>query len=215
MRATELPVPAAARQDEYAVAWRAPDGVVARGSLTLTGPVLALRGLDLDGRIVRRRIPLAEIDSVRIGRTADERVQGMRCAVLALRDGGPVAIAPLGAGELVELAELVAELSAGEPAAGRRIAIVLPLRDGTAERARELVSGGPPFDLHDTGLERHHVFVTDREVVFLFEGAGAREKLDRVVRSAHVLRAAARWRECLAGPPRIAEESFAWRRDPV
>jgi hypothetical protein len=63
------------------------------------------------------------------------------------------------------------------------------------------------------GLDRHHVFVTEREALFVFEGPGACETLERVLRNTRVLRAAARWRECLAGPPRVAEETYAWRRD--
>lgn len=175
--------------------------------------MLVLRGSGGDGAIVRQRVPLEEIAAVRIGRAAGERVQGARSVVLELRGGGGLALAPLGAGEVFELAELVAELSSGNGAAGARVAVVLPLRRGKAARARELLAAGPPFDLQRAGFDCHQVFVTEREAVFLFEGVGARETLERLIRSPSVLRAAARWRDCVAARPRVAEESYAWRRD--
>ncbi|HZT53833.1 MAG TPA: hypothetical protein VE995_05580 [Gaiellaceae bacterium] len=201
------------RPAEYPVAWRTPGGVLARGSFRLEQSGLLLRGSTADGAIVRQRVRLGDVVSVEIGRSAGERVQGARSVVLRLRGGRSVAVAPVGASEVLELAELVAELSAREATAAERVAIVLPLRRGTAERARELVAAGPPFDLDDAGLERHQVFVSDREAVFVFEGPQAREALERLLRSPRVLGAATRWRECLAGPPRLAAESYAWRRD--
>ena len=36
-----------------------------------------------------------------------------------------------------------------------RLVIVVPLRNGTKERARELLEEGPPFELEETQLERH------------------------------------------------------------
>lgn len=197
---------------EYGVAWRTEGGAVARGSLQLQGSSLLLRGATQDGSIVRRRIRLDDVVSVEIGRGPFERIQAARTVVLKLRHAPGVAIAPGGAGEVFELAELVAELSSPEAAARERVAVVLPLRRGTAALARELISVGPPFDLDQAGLERHHVFITEREAIFLFEGPGARETLERLVLDPQVRRTAARWRRCLAGRPRIAEESYAWRR---
>jgi hypothetical protein len=195
------------------VAWRGSDGALARGSARLEGSLLVLRGSDEAGSVVRRRVPLGDIAGVRIGRAASERVQGTRSVVLGLRGGGEIAVAPVGAGQVFELAELVAELSAAESTGSQRVAVVLPLRAGCAEKARELVSGGPPFDLAGAGLDAHHVFVTEREAVFVFEGPSARETLERLVRSPHVVREAGRWGECLAGRPRLADETYAWRRD--
>jgi hypothetical protein len=194
-------------------AWRGPDGAVARGSAKLDGSRLVLRGSREDGSVVRTAVELGDIAAVRIGRSASERVQGTRSVVLALRGGGELAVAPIGAGQVFELAELMAELSAEQTRTAQRVAVVVPLRAGSAERARELVAGGPPFDLAGAGLDAHHVFVNDREAVFVFEGAAARETLERLVRSPRVVRAAGRWGECLAGRPRLADETYAWRRD--
>jgi len=62
------------------------------------------------------------------------------------------------------------------------------------------------------GIERHHVLVSEREVVFFFEGESAAGAVDALSRSADVLKAAVRWRGILAGRPRLAEELFGWTR---
>ncbi len=198
---------------DYTVAWRCPDGPVAHGSLRVSRLGLVLRGAAVDGSVMRQRLPLDQVRSVQIGRGAAERIEGERSVVLTLGNGETLAVAPLGAGEVFELAELVAELTATESLDTERVAVVLPLKRGYAERARELVADGPPFDLESTGLDRHHVFVTEREAVFLFEGVAARTSLERLVRSPRTLVAAGRWRDCVAAAPRIAEESYAWRRE--
>jgi hypothetical protein len=195
------------------VAWRGSDGAVARGSAQLEDSGLVLFGSGENGVVTRRRIALAEIETVRIGRAQSERVHGTRSVVLGLRGGGEVSVAPIGAGQVFELAELVAELSAAEKQSARRVVVVVPLRAGKADRARELVAGGPPFDVSALELDAHHVFVTEREAVFMFEGAAARETLERLVRSPRVVREAGKWSDCLAGRPRLADESYAWRRD--
>src|SRR5947208_14877211 len=59
--------------------------------------------------------------------------------------------------------------------------------------AQRLVEEGPPFDVELSGLERHHVFVSEREVVF-FEGDSATAVVDALSRSPRVLKAAVRWR---------------------
>jgi hypothetical protein len=199
----------------YGVAWRAPDGREARGSLVLDGAELVLRGSGSEGSLERVHVPLTQVGGVRIGRSEEDRIRGERSVVIELRDGGTISIAPIGAaGAVFELADLVVEL--GAQAAGRDTApvvVVLPLRAGAAARARELVADGPPFDLDQADLDRHIVFVTESEVVFLFEGERARETLDRLLRRPRVLREAARWRDVLAGRPRLGEESYSWRRN--
>ncbi len=212
---TALSVPGSTRSIDYAVAWRNGDGVVATGRLTLESASLVLRGRDVTGVTKCERVPLERIDAVRVGRTEPERVRGERSVVLQLSGGRTVAVAPIGAaGAVFELADLVAELSSEQRASDGRVVVVLPLRRGTAARARELVADGPPFDIEHAELEGHHVFVSEREVVFLFEGEHARETIERLVRDPRVLREAVRWRECLAGPPRVADGTYAWRRDP-
>jgi hypothetical protein len=83
---------------------------------------------------------------------------------------------------------------------------------GVSGGARRLVEEGPPFDVERLGLERHHVFVSEREVVFFFEGDSATAAVEALSRSPRVLKAAVRWRGILAGKPRLAEERFGWTR---
>ena len=84
------------------------------------------------------------------------------------------------------------------------LVVVLPLRPGARDRARDLLRHGPPFDPDEAGLERHQAFVSDTEVVFLFE-ADARQSVLRLVDDASLWEAAEGWTELVAGPPRLAE----------
>jgi hypothetical protein len=92
------------------------------------------------------------------------------------------------------------------------VVVVAPLREGARETARLLIESGPPFSPEGTSLTRHHVYLTDRDVVFTFEGPDARAAVEKLVGDPGVWKAATAWRECLAGRPRIAEEIFAWDR---
>lgn len=94
----------------------------------------------------------------------------------------------------------------------RRVLVVAPLREDAHATVRLLIQDGPPFQLEGTGLERHEVFLSEHEAIFVFEGENPRAAVERLLGEAAVWRAAVAWRECLAGKPRIAEEAFAWDR---
>jgi hypothetical protein len=200
------------RQD-YAVTWHSGDGPSSCGSLEVGDDDLVLHG---PSDAEELRIPLDELSSIGIGRGADERINGDRSLVLERTSGERVlvgAIALLGGAGLVgELNDLLARLPA-ERTARARIAVVLPIKRGMGEAARELAEQGPPFELEGLGLERQHVFVSEREVVFFFEGEKAADTVDALVRSPGLLIAAVRWRRVLASRPRLAEERFGWARD--
>ena len=214
MPALRKPAPPVSRPLDYAVAWRGRGGLDARGRLTLERSELVLHGTGENGVLRHERVPLEQVAAVRIGRSESERVRGERTVVLELEAGGALTVAPLGAaGAVFELADLVAQLSSEQRAADERVVVVLPLRRATADRARELVASGPPFDVDNAALDAHHVFVSEGEVVFVFEGERARDVVEELLREPRVLLAAARWRGCLAGPPRLAEGTYAWRRD--
>jgi hypothetical protein len=93
-----------------------------------------------------------------------------------------------------------------------RVAVVVPLRPEAVETARRLIVDGPPFDLADTPLDAHCVYVTDHEAVFVFEGPEARDVVEGIVGEAGVWEAATAWRSLLDGKPRVAEPAFSWRR---
>jgi hypothetical protein len=197
---------------DYAVAWRTGDGPISIGRLELGEEELVLRGSSGPEKL---RIRLDEISAVEIGRGAAERINGNKSLVLERPSCERVLVAAVtalgGAGLVGELNELLARLRA-EHVARARVAVVVPIKRGTAEAARQLVEEGPPFEIEHLGLERHHVFLSEREVVFVFDGESATTAVNTLVRSPDVLRAAVRWRRILAGRPRLAEERFDWAR---
>jgi hypothetical protein len=194
------------RPQDYAVVWRTGEGPTSSGRLELGEDELVLHGAESEGLRVR----FDELSSVEIGRGAAERINGDKSVVLERHSCERVLVAALGGvGLQGEITELLARLRA-QHAARACVAVVVPIRHGTAETARRLVEEGPPFDIERLGLERHHVFVSEREVVFFFEGESAAAAVDALARSPGVLKAAVRWRGILAGRPRLAEERFGW-----
>jgi hypothetical protein len=93
-----------------------------------------------------------------------------------------------------------------------RLVLVVPLREGTTARVRDLLREGPPFELETTHLERHEVFLTEHEAVFVFETAGEAPALELEAGNPRLRQAAAAWRECMADPPPKAETAFTWER---
>ena len=96
----------------------------------------------------------------------------------------------------------------------QRLVIVAPLAEGAHIRAAELLAHGPPFDPGATALDRHAVYLTENEVVFAFDGSEVEWEVDDLADESmpDVGRAIERWRELLAGPPRIAREAYFWQR---
>ncbi len=95
----------------------------------------------------------------------------------------------------------------------RRVAIVVRLKAGSGPRAAELIAAGPPFDLAETGIARHSVYLSAGEVVFVFEGREVEWMVDALVDEPFrptLRRALEQWRAIVDGPPRIARERFGW-----
>ena len=88
----------------------------------------------------------------------------------------------------------------------RRVVIVVPFKPQHRAAVQALVEKGPPFDPELMALERHDVFVTEREAIFLFEGAGQdRTSSTGSSRSPASGAAPSSWRKYLNGKPRIAQ----------
>jgi hypothetical protein len=97
-----------------------------------------------------------------------------------------------------------------------QIAVVARLKSGAEPRAAELIAQGPPYDPSDSGLDRHTVFLSADEVVFVFEGTEVEWIVDRLVDEPfHWLMTAAldEWRPLLEDNPRIARPAYSWRRE--
>jgi hypothetical protein len=90
--------------------------------------------------------------------------------------------------------------------------VVLPLKEGSCERALALLSDGPPFALEDTQYARHNVFMTNREVVFIFEAPGQSAALKLPGEDLALWKTAHAWGDLLADAPRVAQERFSWAR---
>jgi hypothetical protein len=96
------------------------------------------------------------------------------------------------------------------------VAIVADLKAGSQSRAAELIAKGPPFDLAETGLVSHSVYLSGDEVVFVFEAHEVDWIVDDLVDEPFQYKlqgAFDEWREIVDGPPRIARERFGWERD--
>lgn len=93
-----------------------------------------------------------------------------------------------------------------------RLMIVARLNAGKRDEAEALLRQGPPFDPAELGFERHSVYLTPSEVVFLFEAPEVQWIVDDIVDDP-VLSAALAPRALVDGPPRIAHERYFWVRE--
>ena len=195
-------------EKSYGVVWREGDSRPAAGKLELM-PL----GIRLEGVEQEQEIPYELISSVRVGRLADERIDGQPSVVLERRTGAPVTVATVATPSLVgEIVERLAALQLGGETA-MRVAIVLPIKPGSKEEVRALLADGPPFDPAEIpGLERHQVFLTADEAIFAFDSSVGEEALAPLVADPELWRAAATWREHIGGAPRIAEDAYSWTR---
>ena len=93
-----------------------------------------------------------------------------------------------------------------------RLVVVVPLKEGAHARAKALVEEGPPFELEETEFDRHHVFLTQQEAVFVFEAPGSKATLSFPAEDVRLWKAAAAWAECMASRPRKAQTVYFWER---
>lgn len=149
-----------------------------------------------------------ELREISIGRTAAERL-GNRPTLFLERDSGAL-IRIAGVAQSGVVAERLAK-----PLVGRRgmtgVVVLLPLKPGTRQRVRDLLAQGPPFDLVAAGLTRHQVFLADREAVFVVE-LPSESAIEHLAKNTDFWVTAAAWRECVAGPARLARLAFSWVR---
>ncbi len=94
----------------------------------------------------------------------------------------------------------------------QRLVLVAKLKEGTAERARDLVCGGPPFDPGERGFDRHAVYLTAETVTFIFESDAADAAVQDLIGERLDSDAFAAWASLLDGPPQPALEGYYWRR---
>jgi hypothetical protein len=95
-----------------------------------------------------------------------------------------------------------------------RFAVIARLKPDTHARAAELVERGPPFDPSAAGLERHEVFLSHSEVVFVFEGPEVEWTVDDLVDAPGRSPVFDAWLELIDGRPRLARAAYVWERRP-
>ena len=133
--------------------------------------------------------------------------------VIERRDGERVIISTVAQPSLIgEIAERLAALQPGARRS-RRIVVVLPLKPDAHASVSELLKQGPPFDPASLeGLDRHEVYVTADEAVFVFESALGADALAPLIADPKLWESVSAWGRHVAGAPRIADEAFAWNR---
>ncbi len=187
--------------ERYAVLFSEQGGAVVAGALEVREDRLLLVGAAGGGRL-GVSVPMADIAEVRIGRLPADRLNGSVTLVFERRQGPALRVAPLGAGLLHEIADLVTGL-AGEGRVGDELAVVVPLKPSCLARARTLLEAGPPLDPAALGLTNHQVYLREGEAVFVFRGRNVSSRVAKAMRSPALWRAGLAWQECIAGRPSI------------
>jgi len=90
-----------------------------------------------------------------------------------------------------------------------RLAVVVPVRKGKHDKAQRLLAEGPPFDPEHVGLERHEVFLGERDAIFVFD-ATSDVSLAKLLADAALWASAAAWHDVADGPPRLVRAFYAW-----
>jgi hypothetical protein len=197
----------------YAVTWQEGAGPVRHGKLELFAGTLVLEGSDSSGPPQKRAVAYDDVTSAQLTRVSTERLGGRPTLVVARRGAPSLRIAGVTQpGIISELAESLSVLRHSEERRSMsRLVIVVPLQQGVRDRARTLLAHGPPFDPYTAGLERHHVFLTEQEVAFVFE-ADESDAVERLASDPTLWDAMAGWNDLVAGPPRIAADVYSWIR---
>jgi len=192
----------------YGVVWREGSRVPVTGKLELLPRAMHLEGLNAE-----QEIPYERVATIRVGRSVSDRINGGPSVIVERRTGDPITIATVAQPSVVgEIAERLAALQLGAQTS-RRVVVVVPLKVGEHASVTRLLEQGPPFDpAAIAGLDRHEVFVTSDEAVFVFESEFGADALAPLLADPKLWEAAAAWGEHVAGPPRIAESAYSWSR---
>lgn len=191
----------------YAVTWEEPQGTRRSGRLELGADALHLEGSNGDGA-ASTELPYTDVRRFRLARSSVERLQGRPTLLLELLGGQVLKIAGVSQpGIVAELSDRLAMLT-GDPST-EKAAIVVPLWPGGRTEVEGLLRNGPPFDPDRLGLVRHEVYVSDDEVIFVFQGLPA-VFAERLAEDDSFWNAATAWRPLVRGRARFAEAAYSW-----
>jgi hypothetical protein len=192
----------------YAVTWEEPDGIRRSGRLELGTDALHLVGSNGDGA-ASTELPYTDVRRFGLARSGGERLQGRPTLLLELPGGQILKIAGVSQpGIVAELSDRLAMLT-GDPSKVEKAAIVVPLRPGSRAEVEELLRNGPPFEPERLGLVRHEVYVSDDEVIFVFQGLPSMFA-ERLAEDDSFWSAATAWRRLVRGRARFAEAAYSW-----
>lgn len=198
-------------QTRYGVVWRSGGHPLGSGKLEFLPRNLRLVGLS--GRVPSTcEVAYDEIAVVRRGCPDEIGLNAEPGLVLELRSGDELRIASAAERSVIaEIAERMADVRSSTQRT--HVAVVLPLAEGSEKEARALLEAGPPFDPSTPGLDAHQVYLTQSEVVIVFETGKGSDSIDELLLDPDLWMSAAAWRPHLAGPPRLAETVYSWRGD--
>jgi hypothetical protein len=92
-----------------------------------------------------------------------------------------------------------------------RVVLVARLKTGERERAEKLLADGVEPIVPDA-VDHWVIFLSESEVVFLFEGGGARESVLATLDDPVISTALAPWLPLFDGPLHRAYEARSWER---
>jgi hypothetical protein len=93
-----------------------------------------------------------------------------------------------------------------------RVVLVARLKAGERERAKKLLAEDVEPIVTEAEVDRWVVFLSEGEVVFLFEGEGARESVLATLDDPVMSTALAPWLPLFDGPLHRAYEARSWER---
>ena len=94
------------------------------------------------------------------------------------------------------------------------VAVTARFDPESTQEVRQLLEAGPPYDLTETTLDRHAVYLSPGELVFVFEGPDVPWEVEEIADaffSPGIRRALTEWRK-LTEEPRIGHPVFSWQR---
>ena len=97
-----------------------------------------------------------------------------------------------------------------------RLALITRLKPGSVPRAKRLIAKDPPFDLGEGGFVRHSIYLSETDVIFVFEAHEVEWLVDSLVDEPFhwTLRDALdEWRPLIEGQPHLAREEFFWEHE--
>ena len=191
----------------YAVTWEEPQGTRRSGRLELGADALHLEGGNGDGA-ASTELPYTDVRRFRLARSSVERLHGRPTLLLELLGGQVLRIAGVSQpGIVAELSDRLARLT-GDPSTVEKAAIVVPLRPGSRSEVEGLLRNGPPFEPERLGLVRHEVYVSDDEVIFVFQGLPSMFA-ERLAEDDSFWNAATAWRPLVRGRARLADSAYS------